>query len=188
MLIFLLVLSSSTQAFSAIQNKAVETVSGSLPVMQAETYFETLGNLFATGALPEPVKLLNIMWSGRCFKKASPSEPINAGYLVQKVKTPDVGPIGSVNPAAPSYVATSVWKKGEGPDYFDHFSYSQAMGENFSFNEVSFKGMALQMTFDQTLSRMRVNGKYLVEELTDDHAPLGSEADVRCYYFVPEYK
>tara|TARA_B100001248_G_C27288806_1_gene411408 strand:+ start:64 stop:501 length:438 start_codon:yes stop_codon:yes gene_type:complete len=143
--------------------------------------------MFQNGSKPEATKLLGVMWSGRCFKKAAPYEPTNAAYHFKRKRNQDVGPIGD---DIVSYEASSIWKTSAAPNYFDDKDVS--VFSNQSYFTVFNSENSVAIKFDNDLSRLRVSGKYLIEEMSEtksDVGPLGEGYQLwgRCYYFIPEY-
>lgn len=164
-------------------------------VHQNKNYFETLQGMFKKGTLPEPSKLLGVLWSGRCFKKKFPYSPLNAAYHFRRVKNPDVGPLGD---DVILYEALSAWAPSKRANHYDKMELSEFLSEykKVGYSRVSKRDVSLVIEFDNTRSRLRSSGKYLVEQLSDrekdrDVGPLGDgqgeEAFTICYYFIPEY-
>lgn len=177
-----LVALSATSASALTINEKLETNS----VENNVSYYDTLGELFAKGTLPKLASISNIAWSGRCFTHDQPSEPINAGYMFRKTKTPtsDVGPIAGTRTV--SYEATSYWSRGSAPSYYDEMSVKQVMdSQKVTFFPVLINNSSIQisMTNGQEIiaSSLRMSGEYLVEELLNN-----MNQGIRCYYFIPK--
>lgn len=158
-------------------------------VNENKSYYETLGEMFQRGAKPEASKLMGVLWSGRCFKKTEPFEPINGAYHFKRKRNQDVGPIGD---SVVSYEAVSWWKPSLPPNYFDNKTISEVVKSSDKFYRVFDSENSIAIKFNNDLSNLRFSGKYLIEELSEtkvDVGPLGEGYQVwgRCYYFIPEY-
>ena len=149
-----------------------------------QSYYETLGQLFAQGSLPSLNRISNVAWSGRCFTEDAPSNPTNAGYIFRKDKNADVGPLGNNQIA---FEAISYWSRAEIPSYYDGMSVIQVMKTlpDIKFfpaiAETDSVKLVLSGEVEVVTSRLKVSGEYLLEELTNN---FGMKA--RCYYFIPK--
>ncbi len=158
-------------------------------VNEEKTHFETLGDLFKAGSLPNVAKISNIAWAGRCFFKDKQNEPTNAGYIFRP-KRSDAGPI-AVNSKA--YEAFSYWKLSEAPNFFDKMDIEEALASvpNVTAQNVKLKTNSIEIDLPVSeKSNLKVSGKYLVEEISGpdgDVGPVGKIiSNVRCYYFIPD--
>lgn len=154
--------------------------------MSQQSYYEILGEMYQNGSKPDASKLLNNLWSGRCFKKDFPYEPVNGAYHLRKKSDDEIGPIAG-NSA--NYEAASVWMLSEEPDYFDDKeTWVFSLVPHFTVfdyeDSITFKD-------ENMMSRLRSNGEYLIDEIIIEKriGPLFAESNplARCYYFIPEY-
>lgn len=157
-----------------------------------KSHFETLGDFFEAGKLPDLSRILNIAWAGRCFGKNDPNEPLNAGYIFREKAAADVGPIGA---NSKSYEALSYWNLSEAPNFFDALNLEQVYALNLKIDPYIARIESNSIEIDLTptsKSTLRLFGKYLVEEISGmnkDVGPLGKVyTAIRCYYFIPELK
>lgn len=165
-----------------------------IEISQNKTYFETLGELFRSGNLPNINKISNIAWAGRCFLAKSPNEPRNAGYIFRKKRVGQVGPIGDTTI---SYEAASYWSLNNAPDYYDPMNLEEVLAVHQ--NEIIFKDANTNYNYVEiklgkipnNLSQLKVSGQYLVEEIftrtLGDCCPMERRSVLaRCYYFIPD--
>ena len=159
-------------------------------VFENKSYYETLGDMFQSGAKPEVSKLIEVVWSGRCFKKTNPYKPISSAYHFRKKRNEHVGPLGD---NVTFYEALSLFSLYKIPNYFDDKDLLTLLTISRDYRKVSIRSKSYEITFSNgNKSALRVSGEYLVEELRDipiGVGPLGKEYEVfgRCYYFIPEY-
>jgi hypothetical protein len=182
-------------AANAAVNGPLDAVLSESEVQENQTYFDTLGDLFNRGTLPQLNSIKNIAWSGRCFTSNEPSKPINGGYIFRIARDGDVGPLGRNNV---HFEASSYWKISEATNYFDSMTVMdvQRAIKNLTFNPVTVRNNSIEIPQSQSeTSALRLSGEYLVEEIfsidqTSDVGPLGPaperNAGIRCYYFIPE--
>ncbi len=155
-------------------------------VNEEKTYYETLGDLFKTGTLPNFSKISNIAWAGRCFFKKKPNDPHNAGYILRQ-KISDAGPI-----ALNSYEAFSYWKRHQVPNFFDLMNVEQVFAVmRPTASDVRVKSDSVEISLGgNDKSNLKVSGNYLVEEVSGPVNDVGSVGKVnisaRCYYFIPD--
>jgi len=156
---------------------------------QDKSYFETLGDLFSEGTLPNLSKISNIAWAGRCFLKGNPNDPTNAGYVFRP-KRSDAGPIAS---NSKTYEAFSYWKLSKAPNFFDKMDIEEALASmpNVKAQNVRLKTNSIEIdVIAPAKSNLKVSGNYLVEEISapdGDVCPVGkTTVKVRCYYFIPD--
>jgi len=153
-------------------------------VSNEKTYFETLGDMFKKGQKPNPEKLVNVFWSGRCFFASHPNTPLSSGYIFRKDSKSDVGPIGA---RKLKYEAFGFYNFGEA-NYYD----------NKTLKEI-FKSPSL-MPFEKVIEtstsfisgevELKYSDKYLILEVRTkpEEGPIASEkVHARCYYFIPGY-
>ena len=146
-------------------------------VNEEKSFFDTLGELYQQGSVPDISKLLNVAWSGRCFKASAPSTPINSGYQMRVMKLPDVGPIGS---DTKKFEAATYWDLNKAPNFFDGMPKSEVVNYvKVNFTEVKIVNKSLSFSD----SSFRMSNKYIVEELGS-----GTKPSARCYYFLPEVR
>jgi len=185
---------SSAQATMLEMNGPLDSTLYEAQVNEEKTYFETLGDLFKVGALPNLSKISNIAWAGRCFSKDVQNEPVSAGYIFRQKKGKDVGPIGANSKA---YEAFSYWKiDKEVPNYFDKMDVEQVFAAipdlSKYAHDAKIKTNSVEIDLQATYkSNLKVSGNYLVEEISGpplvDVGPAGkTTVGVRCYYFIPE--
>jgi hypothetical protein len=159
-------------------------------VNDEKTHFETLGDLFKAGRLPDLNKISNIAWAGRCFIRSEPNEPTNAGYIFGQ-KRNEAGPIGATSKI---YGASSYWKLTKAPNYYDKMSLEQVLSlykDTLIFNVARVKSDSVEVDIsDGSKSNLKVSGNYLVEELSGTDGDVGPVGKVsvysRCYYFIPD--
>jgi hypothetical protein len=146
-------------------------------VLQDKSYFETLGDLFSQGTVPDLKKISNIAWAGRCFLKDEPNNPTNAGYIFREKKS-DVGPIGR---NSKSYEVLSYWLPKKAPDFFDKLTLDQVLNlpeaKITKFVDANINSSSINIG----LSSLKSSGSYLVEEVGMSSSPA-----IRCYYFIPD--
>lgn len=163
-------------------------------VSQDKSHYETLGDLFSNGTLPNLSRISNIAWSGRCFLKDKPNDPINAGYIFRQKSTSDAGPIGQ---NVKAYEAFSYWNiYGDGsqnPSFFDNMSIEQvfAWGNLLISRNAKIESNQIAVRFSSTMnSSLKSSGSYLIEEISEaesDAGPLAKTSiPLRCYYFIPD--
>jgi hypothetical protein len=182
--------SLSTQASMLEVNGPLDAKLFEAQVNDEKTYFETLGDLFKVGTIPNLSKISNIAWAGRCFLKGKPNEPTNAGYIFRKKTPSDVGPIGA---STQSYESLSYWTPNMAPNFYDNLNLEQvyALIPRVSFFDAKIMRDSIQVDMDATTrSNLKVSGSYLVEEITapaSDSGPIGNvSVALRCYYFIPD--
>lgn len=162
----------------------------------AETYFDKLGSMFATGTRPAMSKVININWSGRCFFKSEPNKPTGASFIMTKKTNGDVGPIGNgtVNYVAYSYTDAT-------PNHYDNKTVEEVLqeirdlssGADPEATDIKFLKDSLQANWSaEGKSLVRLSGSYLIEEFytaPSDAGPISNfELKTRCYYFLPGYE
>jgi hypothetical protein len=156
-------------------------------VSQGKSYFDTLGDMFSKGTRPEPTKLKDVLWAGRCFFASKPNEPTNTGYIFRETdsNSEDVGPIGNMN----IYEARGFYKSRSAPNYYDTLTLEEAMKEmHLKFLKISITQTSLVSEDSNSFQVVKQSGKYLVLEVKEKLA-VGYEASAniscRCYYFIP---
>jgi hypothetical protein len=190
LLIGLLTLGTLSAHASMLQiNGPLDAILFEAQVNDEKTHFETLGDLFKAGTLPNLAKISNIAWAGRCFFKNQQNDPSNAGYVF-RAKRSDAGPIAANSKA---YEAFSYWKLYKAPNFFDKMNIEEALA---SVPDVKAKNVRLKTNSIEidvvapNKSNLKVSGNYLVEEISGpngDVGPIGeSTVAVRCYYFIPD--
>jgi|SRR5690606_16763807 len=163
-------------------------------VDQGQTYFETLGDMFKKGTRPNPTKISNIAWAGRCFTFSAQNNPANAGYIFRQ-KINDAGPIAASSKA---YEAFSYWALDKEPNFFDKMDLEQVFAFYKTRTSAPFRALdariktdSIEINLDSSKSNLKVSGDYLVEEISGvsggDVGPVGKvTVGVRCYYFIPD--
>ncbi|MAX67092.1 MAG: hypothetical protein CME66_09175 [Halobacteriovoraceae bacterium] len=161
---------------------------------ESKSHYQTLGELFQSGSVPNIEKLTGVAWAGRCFPKNEPNTPTNAGYIFRVAKKDDVGPIGR---GKSTYEVGSYWKRGEAPNYLDTMTIENVYEEiKPKFKKVKSYEGGIVIDLNKTdISVLRLSGEYLIEEIGsrkgEDVGPIGGntsyETGLRCYYFIPEY-
>lgn len=186
----LVVGSISVQASVLKVNGPLEDKFFEAEVTQDKSYYETLGDLFSNGTLPSISKISNIAWSGRCFRKINSNKPLNAGYIIRKKRTVDVGPLDQ---SAQDYEVFSYWSYGEVPSFFDNMSIKQVFEWNPDLISMDAKINSTQITAKLSgsgRSNLKISGSYLIEEITEMNLEAGplaeSSIEGRCYYFMPD--
>ena len=51
---------------------------------EKKSYYKILSEKFQNGLMPQTSKLLDVLWSGRCFKRDKPYTPLNAALHFRK--------------------------------------------------------------------------------------------------------
>jgi hypothetical protein len=141
-------------------------------------YYETLGQLYSKGTLPNLCRISHIAWAGRCFTKDMPKKPNAAGLIMKLKEDADLGPLGrSVNP----YKVWTYWKQYGAPDFYDRMNIKQvfASGDGPHY---SYSG-SVEPSSDEIkifgISGLRMSGSLLILDGSR------SSNNVRCYYFIP---
>lgn len=190
-LIGLLVFGSITSFASDKLNGPLDTEMFTNEVNENKSYYETLGEMFKNGSKPSSSKLLDVLWSGRCFYKETPYKPRNKAYHFRKKSNQDVGPLGN---GVVSFEAIGVYRRNKSPNYFDSMNISKfnKKSAHLSYDKVFDLDNSFSIKYGDILSKLRFSGKYLVEEIfttTSDVGPLSEGYEIlrRCYYFIPEY-
>jgi hypothetical protein len=181
--------SLSAQASMLAVNGPLDATLFEAQVNEEKTHYETLGDLFKRGTLPNLAKISNIAWAGRCFDKKDQNDPTNAGYVFRP-KRSDAGPIASNSKA---YEAFSYWNLSEAPNFFDKMDIEEALA---SVPDVPAKNVRLKTNSIEidvkapAKSNLKVSGDFLIEEISGpdgDVGPIGkTTVGVRCYYFIPD--
>ena len=185
LMIGLIVLATFSAHASMLETKGPLDDTFSKAEKDAEmTHFETLGDLFKSGTLPNLSKISNIAWAGRCFVDSNPNQPTNAGYIIRQ-KRNDAGPIAAGSKA---YEAFSYWHIHQAPNFYDAMDISQIFslyGEGLEARDVKVNDDSIEIavTTEET-SSLKVSGDYLVEEIS--RAAVEDVATIRCYYFIPD--
>lgn len=183
--------------FSAVSFASVE-VNGPLDnkmfnkeVNENKSYYETLGEMFQSGSKPEASKLIDVLWSGRCFEAEAPYKPVNAAYNFRQKRNADVGPLGD---NVVTYEAGSIWAPSKAPNYYDEMTVSEVKFPKYyrAFDLDNSVAIRYGNSSESIISKLRLSGKYLVEELSKSKSDVGPLGDnykvlVRCYYFIPEF-
>ncbi len=146
-------------------------------IIENKSHFDTLGDLFKAGTLPNLSKISDIAWSGRCFLQDEPNNPTNAGYIFRE-KQSDVGPIGR---NSKSYEALSYWLRTKAPNFFDKLTLDQVLNlpeaKQAKFIDANINSSSINIG----ISNLKSSGSYLVEEVGMSSSPA-----FRCYYFIPD--
>ena len=148
-------------------------------------YFETLGELYLKGGLPDLKKLSNLAWAGRCFHVDRPNEPVAGVYLVREANIDDAGPLGG---EIPTYEAKFAWSPITRSDYFDKMPLSDVYKRigNDSFHIVKINSESVEISNGTTFySNLRLSGEYLIEEIKSLNSRRYIRTPyIRCYYFI----
>ena len=180
----------SAQASMLEVNGPLDATLFEAQVNDEKTHFQTLGDLFKAGKLPDLRKISNIAWAGKCFLRSKQNDPTNAGYIFRQ-KRNDAGPIASGHRA---YEAFSYWDLNKAPNYFDKMNVEQVFAALPKLSKEAVnarvKTDSIEMILGSTKSNLKVSENYLIEELSDtnvDVGPVGkTTVGVRCYYFIPD--
>lgn len=146
----------------------------------AQDSFNELGQIYQNATKPNPKMLINKAWSGRCFTRNNPTDPMAGGYILQEKRL-------SYGNGKTFYQALSYTNKAAEPDYFDDKSL------DFILSKEAYQNTALEAVIrddsieinimNELKSNLRMSGEYLIEELGEKN---GAVINVRCYYFISE--
>jgi len=151
----------------------------------SDSYYHKVKNLFTSedAGIPSFVSGDRSAHIGRCYRSHKPDTAIAGGYLV-RFGSEDGGPHGPIGESE-TLVAT-IWSTTEAADHFD----DKTLEELFEKNRVDgpaaidYDAYGLKLTYadsagKDTISILRQNGTYFVEEVT-----FGDGEVVYCYYFI----
>lgn len=178
-----LILSSFT--FSAAFAVSMDQTLRANELQSNESFFSSLDEMFKQGTAPDPEKIKNIAWSGRCFIETKPSSPLNAGYIIREKNYGDVGPIGA---SVKDYEGSTYHQEDQPADFFDEMVMKQVINSlRLNFTKVKMNSDGLYLNYDsfriKHISILRTYKNYLIETVKVKDNMLVPEA--RCYYFKP---
>jgi hypothetical protein len=158
-------------------------------INEEKSYFETLGDMFNAGTQPDPEKLVDVLWAGRCFFAKNPNDPTNGAFIFRE----EVSDVGPIRHSTKKYEASVSYFPGKAPNYYDNMTLQDAMREGKAgFRKVSSTPSFLVIILPNGVTiELRLSGKYLVVEgrASTDSGPISKPGNVfaRCYYFIPSY-
>lgn len=192
LLIGLLTLGSISSFASIEVNGPLDTRMLIKEVDENKNYYDALGEMYQKASKPNIGKLINIAWSGRCFKRSTPYTAIGATTLFRKLKNPNLGPI-----EGQKYEGNLVlWKSPVVPvDFGDDKDFKWVTDfidrrDDLPFSRIILLSDSILLESLNNI-KIRVSEEYLVTEHFISKKDTGSIAEgspvARCYYFTPEY-
>ena len=160
-----------------------------------QSYFEQLQNYFAQGTLPTQHEIQGY-WSGRCYKKADPSEAIGMALVAKNIRvafSDKNGPLFPSHKPDSTFNMCAVSSSYPAPDQYDHISESDkesllnyVASEEFKIQQVSEireGALSTRMTSSTRLAVRKSNGYFFAQISAVDKSGTDAYVAGYCYFF-----